>query len=502
MDQPEPAVVKQSWKAIVKQSVWQRFFLFTILFPLGIVAFVFAWAGSISAMVNLSGDVGNVTVFRISSVLTLVLVKPALFMVGFFTKFIQFFSGAKSFDSILVLLFVDAIYVYIICTIIVVLAWSLFKKIPKLLCIISIAILWVAMFIGVYMLQQNQGLKDIIGPSWINTYYEEKGYSWDDITKLKNDSFAHYPKETIDDVLINKPIEGFTVDKNDKREEVYEASSSFGLQYWKEVKGEKVAGVNVLVVSMGSQQYLLDSYGSVFEHKENVTELEGNVVFSNSAQRPDWSWTYIDWYSGRRMIRMTAGYKPGSGFSEDRLKIVKAYLEKYPSTIDRSLLKVKSSEGSPEPISSNGQFKFKDSLDNITITFPTSVQAFKSISSAGEFVTAESYGNNFSLTSDKKMALCCEAPVLKKYLTKPSSIDSYVKSLPWTEDITKKELLTKGSKKLYYLEANSNIAVPYRVLLEGTNSGTDPIQVIELNMPDYILEQAFNIYLEEYRTRK
>lgn len=488
MDQLEPVVVKQSWKVIVKQSVWQRLLLFTILFPLGLIAYGFAWAGAISAMVNLSGDVGNRAVFYLSSLIALVLVRPASFISGFISGALAKFAHAQYVDGYLIHLAIDAIYVFIVASIIVVLLWKLFSKIPKLVAVILVILLWIILSASVLSFYHKGYLKDFIGEnaSPVSFYIEEKGNSWDDIIKQKEAAFAKYPKETIDDVLLKDPVAGFVSLPHDVTNNVYSLSSDFGKSYEKAIlnKEKMWAGLHIRTYSstIEAQESLK---GALKGYSEDI--IDGNKVWRQKANWVSSYGSYIKWTSGRRVVDMSYGSPYGYDGEAEGEQFVKAYLKKYPSGDGRAVM--------------DDSIKFEDQLDGVIFDLPAGSQVYKSIDRQGNFVTAGKYDNDFSITTNPKMVSCCEGPVLHKYLTPPASIDQYIQALSWTDEIRNKTLISNKVKKAYSIEANSTIASPYKVIFAGTNAGKDPIQVIELNMPDDILNDLFNVYLKIYSDR-
>lgn len=488
MDQIEPVVVRQSWKSVLRQSVWQRLLVFTILFPLGLVAYAFAWAGSISAMVNLSGEVGNRTVFFFASLITLVLVRPASFISGFLSEVLARFTHAQYVNGYLIHVVIDAIYVFLVASIVVVLFWKLFSKIPKRAAMVLVILLWVVLSFSVFSFYHKGYLKDFIGdnPSPVSFDIEEPGNSWDDIIKQKETAFAMYPKETVDDVLLKDPVAGFVSLSQDVTNNVYSLSSDFGKYYEKTVPYKDKMGAGLHIRTYSSTIDAQESLNSAL-NGFSVDTIDGNKIWRLKANWVSGSGSYIKWISGRRVIDMSYSYPHGYDGVAEGEQFVKAYLKKYPSGDGRSL--------------TADSITFEDKLDGVTMELPLGSQVYKSIDSQNNFVTAAKYDNDFSITTNPQMVTCCEGPVLHKYLTTPAAIDPYIQALSWYDEIKSKKLISNKENKIYYIEVNSTIASPYKVILAGTNNGNAPIQVIELNMPDNALENLFNLYLKTYSKR-
>lgn len=338
-----------NYKEIAKISVWQRLLLFTILFPLGLVAYIFAWARSISAMVNLSGDVGSVPLYYATSVTAMVLVTPALTVSGWIGMALEKFAKVQYANGYLILTIIDALYVYIISSIIVILIWRLFSKIPKSAAMISVVILWTLIVLSTYFLYARGDLKGIIGEdaSPVSFDIEEKGYSWDDQSLLAEKTFAALPKETISDVLIYKTLAGF-VPKSEVYNSVYKISSEFELNYQTSRNGKIIGNVDVGVTSYGSKAYLMQYQGD--QANASTTPLvkldDGNEIRAEKGGQADWIGYNMFWFSSRRMIKINGGYTPDSGLEGNFNELVQAYLDKYPSD---SKINAISNRGSGNP---------------------------------------------------------------------------------------------------------------------------------------------------------
>ncbi len=486
---------------VAKDSFWQRLLLFSILFPIGIISFVYSWAASIAGMVNLSGDVGNRLIYTVTSLVSLVLARPAIFFAGSVNDSVSKFTDVNYIDSPLIFFTIIALYIFLLASVIVMVLWKVFSRIPKWLCITVVIILWVSMSWLSYDWYKKGYLKGIIGenPFLAQVYTKEDDEWWDNEIEKARQAFATWPEETIRDVLIYEDIAGFSPNQV-VYNSVYEISSEFQLNYQTLLNGEIIGNVGVKVETYGSKAYLYQYMGdTIISDSIPFVELEdGNKIKALGTSRENWIGYNILWVSGRRLVTLSGGYTPNSGLEDEFDQLVSAYLDKYPSDLEpgESEYIIRSQDPARK-----GTLLFEDTSDNLSFELPEGTIAFKYINSQGNFIAADKSDNNFSITSDPQQVLCCEGPLLSKQLLSESKIDEFINNLPWLSEITHKSLISDKAQKVYYLEAHSTIMSPYKAIFAGTNSGNDPVQSILLNMPNKILESIFQEYYNLYSNR-
>lgn len=333
---PEP-VQEQSIKQSLKDSVWQRLLIFLILFPLGMIAFVMTWVFSITAMINLGGYGDNPWVTPLS-IIALILVKPALYFSSWIQMGLSALPGIESVSSFFILLFVDAIYVYIIASVIGAFLWRKKLRVPNVISRVLVVVLTVAIvgwFVPTYM---SGGLKDITGEKAVEVYTEEDpGYSWDDLMKQKSDAFATYPQETFDDVIINGIVAGYEPRTDDIANSVYDTQTTFGMRYNKKLSNGKTSGTAMYINTRSSSLDVKEDFNN-YLNGFSPDIIDGNKVWrlrgkwASDTPNP-YEGSYVRWVSGRRYIDGFHSYPVGYDGEEESLQFIKEYLKKYPSDL-------------------------------------------------------------------------------------------------------------------------------------------------------------------------
>ncbi len=142
-----------------------------------------------------------------------------------------------------------------------------------------------------------------------------------------------------------------------------------------------------------------------------------------------------------------------------------------------------------------GQF-LKDRQHEINFRLPDAAVKFTKIDEKGNFVTESDNQVNFTVTTNPKMSLCCEAPELKVTSTwgNSQSLEDYLETISWKGEIVSKKVGKSGTVAI--VEANPTIASPYKAIIYKR---FDEFRVYQLTEKNSGLDELYNLYLESYK---
>lgn len=134
---------------------------------------------------------------------------------------------------------------------------------------------------------------------------------------------------------------------------------------------------------------------------------------------------------------------------------------------------------------------------NLFVEMPQEAIKFSSINKQDQFVTEPDRNWEFTITTNPKQTLCCEASVLRTNveMTKYKTLDEYLDNLEWKDEITSKTISPFGASQVAVIEANNTIVSPYRAIFMKQLSEVYSVLIDK----DSGLDDLFQVYLDYYQ---